>query len=103
QDRFWEFNETVYAGAPATGHPDLSEEKLLEFAKAAGVPDLDRFRADLDDPDLLALVERDFAEAQAIGIGGTPFFLIGDEPVSGAQPEQFFRAEIEKQLDRAGA
>lgn len=102
QGRFWEFNEAVYAGAPQTGHPNLDEAALVAFAEEAGVPDLDRFRADLTNPELIALVERDAAEARAIGIGGTPFFLIGDEPISGAQPEQVFRAEIDRQLERAG-
>lgn len=49
QDRFLEYLTTLYAAAPDKGHPDHPNEVLLDFARDAGIPDLEAFEATLDD------------------------------------------------------
>lgn len=99
QGKFWEFNDAVYAAAPASGHPDLTRADLIEFAKQAGVPDIDAFTADLEDPKLAAAVQEDFDEGAALGVPATPSFVINGYPLRGAQP----LAEFEKVIDRVVA
>jgi protein-disulfide isomerase len=101
QGRYFEFAEALFAAAPEKGHPDLPEEALVGFAEAASVPDLARFERDLDDPRLRALVEADTARAQQLGATGTPFFLVGGTPLSGAQPVEVFSRVIEAELATA--
>jgi protein-disulfide isomerase len=101
QGRYFEFAEALFAAAPEKGHPDLPEEALVGFAEAASVPDLERFDRDMGDPRLRALVEADTARAQQLGATGTPFFLVGGTPLSGAQPIDVFRRVIEAELSEA--
>jgi protein-disulfide isomerase len=101
QGRYFEFAEALFAAAPEKGHPDMPRATLAGFAEAAGVPDLARFDRDLDDAGLRALVEADTARAQRLGATGTPFFLVGGTPVSGAQPVEVFRTVIEDELVKA--
>jgi protein-disulfide isomerase len=101
QGRYFEFAEALFAAAPEKGHPDLPEEALVGFAEAASVPDLERFDRDMGDPRLRALVEADTARAQQLGATGTPFFLVGGTPLSGAQPIDVFRRVIEAELSKA--
>jgi protein-disulfide isomerase len=42
------------------------------------------------------LVNADHARGQAAGVGSTPIFFVGDEPIQGAQPIANFRAAIER-------
>jgi protein-disulfide isomerase len=101
QGRFWEYYDAVYAAAPPSGHPDLPDASLVAFAKTAGVPDLDRFRTDLGSADLLAKVRADTAAASQAGVNGTPFFVIGSQGLSGAQPLATFETFIDTQLKAA--
>lgn len=103
QGRFLEYLQTVHAAAPASGHPDLPRERLIEFAETAGVPDLDRFTADLDRADLRAAVEASTLQAQQWGISSVPFFVVGNQALSGAQPIEVFRQFLDSHLDAAGA
>lgn len=103
QGTFWPFYDAVFASAPERGHPDLNRGKLRELAQKAGVPDLDRFEADLSDTRLDATIRRDVAEAQQLGAPrSVPLFIVGDEALMGAQPTDAFLAAIERQAAKAG-
>lgn len=103
QGKFWEFMNLIAAnGVAEGGHPDLPRERLIEFATQAGVEDIDKFTADLDDPALLQAVETDLGEGRQLGISGVPAFLVGDTPISGAQPIEVFRQVLAQELSEAG-
>ncbi|MBK8462431.1 MAG: thioredoxin domain-containing protein [Nigerium sp.] len=100
QGRFWQFQEAVFAAAPASGHPEIARADLVAFARQAGVADLAAFEAALDDEALRALVRQDTAEAQGFGISGTPFFVVGGQVLNGAQPIQAFQQAIAAESSR---
>ncbi len=101
QGKYFEFVKAVYAAAPESGHPDLPTEELIEFAKTAGVPDMKKFEADMQRQDLVEAVQASTAQAQSLGVSGVPFFAIGDQALSGAQPIEAFRQFIDQQLEQA--
>lgn len=103
QDRFFEYMTTLYAAAPDKGHPDHPNEVLLEFARDAGIPDLEAFEAALRDPDLRAEVGRATNEAQRLGVQAVPFFVVGDQAISGAQPLEVFESLLDQAVDGATA
>ncbi len=96
QGKFWEFHDAIFAAAPTDGgHPTITTEDVVAFAKQAGVPDLARFRKDLTSKSLAAAVAADTDEARQLGISGTPFFLIDTTAINGAQPTGAFVQAIE--------
>lgn len=101
QGMFWEFHHAVYAAAPDRGHPDLPNERLVEIAQQVGVPDIDKFTADLTNPQLMAAVSADLSEGKALGVSSVPAFIVGNTPIIGAQPEAAFRQAIEAELAKA--
>jgi protein-disulfide isomerase len=101
QGRFWEFTRAVYAAAPQTGHPDLSENVLVGFAKDAGVPDIARFTAEMRGTAHDAAIQRDLDEAQRLGVPSTPAFLVNGVPVLGAQPLSVFTMRIDDAAGRS--
>ncbi|NVI87318.1 thioredoxin domain-containing protein [Actinomadura sp. BRA 177] len=101
QDRFWEFHRVAYgedrkrnSGAFATG-------RLVDMAREAGVPDLARFRADLDGAKAREAVDRDAEEGHGLGVPSTPAFIVNGQPVLGAQPYGAFEAAIERAAEIA--
>ena len=101
QGRFWEFHDAVYAAADPQGHPEYTEDSLVNFAKQAGVPDLDRFRSDMNDPATTAMVTQATQHAHSIGIQATPFMIINDALISGYRPADYMRSTITEQAARA--
>lgn len=105
QGRFWAFHDVVFvtstvpraegAGAPADNTP-------RELAAAAGVPDLDRFAADLASDAAREAVDRDLADGVAAGAEMTPTFYVNGKQLVGALPNETFFAEIEEARKSGG-
>jgi protein-disulfide isomerase len=67
--------------------------KVREVAAAVGL-DMDRLKADMDDPAIQAAIDRNIALAQALRINGTPAFVIGREILRGAIDLETLQAMI---------
>jgi protein-disulfide isomerase len=61
----------------------LDEDRVLEIAQSIGL-DLERLREDMGDPAVDSAIEHNLELAAALGITGTPSFVIGDQIVPGA-------------------
>jgi protein-disulfide isomerase len=95
QGKFWEYHEKLFANQKA-----LDDASLETFAKEVGL-DIKRWKKDLADPKIAAIVDRDDALSKALGAGGTPSFFVNGRFFSGAHPIEVFRAVIEEELGKA--
>lgn len=103
QGKFREFHEVVMAAAPERGHADLNEQILMGFAEQAGIPDLEKFRADMTSDRFDEAIAKDAEEGSLYGVNSTPTFIVGKGVIVGAQPLESFVEAIESQLpDGAG-
>ena len=68
-------------------------DHILAVARSVDL-DAERLARDMEDPALDALIERNAVLANALGVRGTPAFVIGDGMVRGALPLEQFRAAI---------
>ena len=92
QGKFWAFHDALF-----TNQSDLSREGLEKRAAEVGL-DVKAFRAALDAGDCDARVSADQAEAQRLGVTGTPTFFVNGRKVIGAQPVEAFAAVIDEEL-----
>lgn len=85
QDKFWKVHDAIF---DKQGDIDASnaEEKFAEFAKAAGA-DPKPFSDCYDSKKALPAVRKDAAEAESLGINGTPAFLVNGRLIPGADYE----------------
>jgi protein-disulfide isomerase len=107
QGKFREYMTALFAAAPESGHADLPEQALVQFAEQVEVPDLKQFKADLGRADLRQAVLDSTALAQQSGISSVPFFVAGEQQaqaqaLSGAQPLATFRQFLDQQLAGVG-
>ena len=77
QGRYLEFHDRVM------GLKDVTEASVMRAARDLGL-DADQLRADMSAPEVDAHIEQTMELAQALGITGTPAFVIGDQIVPGA-------------------
>lgn len=61
----------------------VTEDKAWKAAERVGL-DLDQLRADMQAPEIDAMLQRNFQLAQQLQVNGTPAFVVGDEVVRGA-------------------
>lgn len=101
QGRFFEFQHALFVATPNEGHPDIPDELVLGIAQDLGL-DMAQFEADWANPAHEQAVLRESQEAQAMGVSGTPAFVIGTQFFSGAQPLAEFERVIEAEAARLG-
>ena len=77
QEKYVEFHEKVMAARTVT------ETSVLSAAKELGL-DLDKLRADMETPEVENHIRQTMELARALGINGTPAFVIGDRLIPGA-------------------
>ena len=75
----------------ADGPFDL--DHILEVARSVGLDD-ERLARDMEDPAIDTLIDRNADLASALGVRGTPAFVIGDRMIRGALPIAQFRTAI---------
>lgn len=100
QDAFLDYHEALFAGGVPRSPSELSDEKLLELARDLGL-DVEQFSADMNSPEAVALIEANDKETVARGTFSTPSFVIGDQPLVGAQPTEVFITAVEEAIGRA--
>jgi protein-disulfide isomerase len=96
QGQFWEMHDWMFQNQRS-----LQREHLVAQAKVLELNE-QLFIECLDKETYVEAVDTDMAEANSVGITGTPGFLINGRVLSGAQPLQNFVEVIDDELQRAG-
>jgi protein-disulfide isomerase len=90
--RYWPYHDKLFANQPRFERADL-----LRYAAEVGLPG-DAFAACLDSHRFAPQVEADVEQARAIGVRGTPTFVVNGRLVAGALPVEDFRTLIDEAL-----
>jgi protein-disulfide isomerase len=93
--KYWPYHDRLFEAQPA-----FARSELIDYAVEVGL-DRERFTRCLDERRFAAAVDADVAQARALGITGTPTFLINGQPLVGAHPVENFRTVIDDALARA--
>ncbi len=101
QDSFWAFHDEMYADQLPPNSGDLDADHLAGIAEKLGL-DVEQFRQDMESAATERAIAADFSQGQAIGVTGTPAFVINGVPVIGAQPTEVFEKTIEQAAAEAG-
>jgi protein-disulfide isomerase len=94
QGQYWAYHDRLFAEQPR-----FERDHLLRYAADLGL-DGARFRGCLDNRRFAAAIDTDISQARALGITGTPTFLVNDRLLVGAHPIETFRTVIDEALRR---
>lgn len=95
-DAFWKLYHATFKAQREINQDNL-KSKMTEFAKKAGL-DEGKFTECFDGKKTLPRIEKDLAEAAAVGANSTPTFFINGRRLEGAQPLENFKAIIDEEL-----
>lgn len=102
QGKFWEYHDALFADGSTRGPSELSEEALGTLAQDLGL-DSDKFIEDMRSESTSEAVKRNANLGLSLGVSSTPSFLVGLEPVVGAQPTEYFVQLVNQKLALAGS
>jgi len=97
QGRGWDYVEAVLGRVAELDRK--GEPFLVEVAAELGL-DAEEFDTALIDGRHILIVDADQAEGKAIGVTGTPTYVIGGELLDGGKSQEGLRARIEEIADR---
>ncbi|SCF85030.1 DsbA family protein [Streptomyces sp. Ncost-T10-10d] len=97
QGKDWPYIEAVLARTDDLGR--TGEPLLIEVARELGL-DAEEMDTALIDGRHMLIVDADQAEGKAIGVTGTPTYVIGDERLDGGKSQDGLRERIEEIADR---
>lgn len=95
-------NQNMYGPfhqAMLTHRGALNESVIMTLARGVGL-DVDQLKADMKDPSIDEIIDRNRAIAQQLEINGTPAFIVGDSLVPGAVSREQFDQLIEQEKSR---
>jgi len=102
QGRYWEYHNQLFAD-PSEWEAG-PQAALDTFGRYADVLELDAeaLRTCVSDGRYAQEVGADYAEARALGLTGTPAFIINGKLLSGARAPEQFVLLLEREVERAG-
>jgi protein-disulfide isomerase len=95
QGKFWEMHDLIFGN-----QENMSPEQYVEYAKQLHL-DVARFQRDVASAEVKARIDADVAEADKLGVTGTPTFFVNGRYLSGAQPFPVFKQLIDQELGRS--
>jgi protein-disulfide isomerase len=75
------------------GRGEANAARALAVAKEVGL-DMDRLQKDLKGPEIDKTLKQDFGLAEALGLNGTPSYVIGENVIVGAVGFDALKAQI---------
>lgn len=97
QGRLWPYVEAVLARVEELDRG--GEPVLIEVARELGL-DAEEFDTALVDGRHILIVDADQAEGKAIGVTGTPTYVVGGERLDGGRSQEGLRERVEEIVDR---
>ncbi|MFI1164045.1 DsbA family protein [Streptomyces sp. NPDC020801] len=97
QGRLWPYVEAVLGRVEELDR--AGEPLLVEVARELGL-DAEEFDTALIDGRHILIVDADQAEGKAIGVSGTPTYVVGGELLDGGKSQEGLRERVEEIADR---
>lgn len=100
QGEFKAYHEALFPEGEIRSPQELDEDSLVELAGELGL-DTEQFREDLHSEEVAATVDANAQQGIELGAFSTPSFIVGGEPMVGAQPTAVFTDAVDKALAEA--
>lgn len=100
QGEFWEYHDALLEDGHKRSEAQLSEEALTDLAGELGL-DTGRFTTDMTSEETAGQITENEQLGLGLGAYSTPTFLLGGQPIVGAQPSQVFLDSLDQALAAA--
>lgn len=92
QGKFWELHDLMFAN-----FRKINRDNILIWAKQIGL-DMERFKNDLASTKYQAVIQKDVADGEAVGVYGTPAFFINGKHYNGPVTMETLKPILDAEL-----
>ncbi len=82
QGKYWEMQDILFVRQIEWSHKKESAMPIFERYALELKMDINKFKSDVMNPELKAIIAKDVAEGNAAGVRGTPSFFINNKPLA---------------------
>lgn len=100
QDAFWEYHDALFAGGEIRSERALGDQALSDLAEDLGL-DVEQFIHDFESEQTAAEIADNAQLGLDLGAYSTPAFILGGQPIVGAQPSDVFVDAFDQALAAA--
>lgn len=100
QDNLLEYQGELFEDGEKRSEDQLTEEALVDIAGGLNL-DVEQFTRDMNSDEANEQIQANQQLGTGLGVTSTPSFLIGGEPVVGAQPTEVFTETVDNALESA--
>lgn len=97
QGRYLDYHDALFADGQIRDGAELTDEALIETAGNIGL-DIEQFEADFASPSTAEVIASHHEKAIDLGAMSTPAFILGGQPIVGAQPTEVFESAFQAAL-----
>ncbi|WP_027004387.1 DsbA family protein [Corynebacterium halotolerans] len=97
EDAYLEYHHALFNNGENRSEEQLSDEALIALAGDLGL-DTEAFTADFHAPETAEVVAGNAQLGPDLGVYSTPAFILGGQPIMGAQPTEVFLGAVEPAL-----
>ena len=93
QGKFWEFHTKLFEN-----YQSINDDKIVQIAEELKL-DIDKFKSDMNLPEIQRIINRDIQNGWKIGVKGTPTIFINGKRAALRNPAKFIKkidSEIKK-------
>ncbi|EGD55264.1 thioredoxin domain-containing protein [Gordonia neofelifaecis] len=101
QGRLRDYHAALFADGRPRPKSELSDDALVTLADRLHL-DVPRFRTDYESRTVLSAVRNKASDGFTAGTYSTPAFILGGQPILGAQPTRVFLDKLQSALDASG-
>lgn len=100
QNRYWDYHDALFPEGEHLPESKLTGEAPIGLADELGL-DVEQFAADMSSNEAMEEAQHNEQEGRDLGVTGTPAFILGGQPMIGAQPTQAFLDALDTALAEA--
>lgn len=100
QGAFWDYHDALFPDGEPLSQSELRDDALVSLAEELGL-DRERFASDLTSEETTRQIAENRQLGLDLGAYSTPAFILGGQPIVGAQPTQVFVDALDSALAAA--
>ena len=100
QDKFWEMHDILFQKQTDWEGEADPLDLFVQYAKDAGVSNIDQFKSDITSKKYLSKVQKDFDESNALSLQGTPSIFFNGHALKTGPDINGLKQEAEQYLNK---
>lgn len=99
QGKFWEMHDLLFENQTDWSNQSATKETFLKYAQTLNL-DIEKFKSDLDSPQVKDKLDRDLQSGLKFGVNATPTFFLNNQKIQNPRSFEEFKSIIQQEITK---